>query len=144
MKQKMMLTWMTNIASERSASKQLSDEDAKENKRSRIHTEQSEGSGINNIEVCEIYIKPRFAGQQIKSFSMNASDEYGHKLNFTKASDREKVLTFIKENKPKWVIGSPPCDSIRTFNEREQVEHLIHLECCTEIYNIQINENIFR
>ena len=67
----------TNIASKRSASKQLPDEDTKENKRSRIHTDQSEGSGIDNIEVCEIYTKPRIVSKQVKNFSMNAPNEYG-------------------------------------------------------------------
>ena len=50
---------------------------------------------------------------------MNAPDEYGNKWDFTKASNREKVRAFLKENKPLWVIGSPPCDSIRKFDNRK-------------------------
>ena len=65
----------------------------------RTHTDQDD---MNHIEVCEIYTKPRFGqGQRSNNFSMNAPDEYGNKWDFTKASSRETVRTFIKENKPR-------------------------------------------
>ena len=39
-----------------------------------------------------------------------------------------------------WVIGSPPCDSIKKFDNEENIEYFIHLEFCAELYSTQINE----
>ena len=46
---------------------------------------------------------------------------------------REQARYYVKEHKPMVIIGSPPCDSINEFNNKEKIEYLIHLEFCAEV-----------
>ena len=71
---------------------------------------------------------------------MNASDEYGHKWNFTKASDREQARKYVRDKKPNWLIGSPPCQNAN-MPVTDKIENEIHHDFCVELYEMQSAQN---
>ena len=45
----------------------------------------------------------------LAAFDLKTSKEDGTPWNFSKASDRKSAILYIRENKPSWLVGSPPC-----------------------------------
>ena len=124
---------------------------------------EGEASGMSDIqhldvEVDEFYsvvrIAPRTLGKYVKksmSFDIAHEDKEGKKWDFTLAATRQKARQHVKENKPLFIIGSPPCDQwskMQNLNtgkrdpdevHRKLVEARIHLDFCAELYQMQID-----
>ena len=113
---------------------------------------------VLNIEVCEFYSIPRIAPRAIgkyvsksASFDINTNDTNGEPWNFMKSSIRQKAREYVKNNKPMFIIGSPPCDQwsiMQNLNnnkrdpediKRKLIEARIHLSFCAELYRMQID-----
>ena len=75
------------------------------------------------------------------------ADKDGRRWGFSKASDRKAVKKEIEDQKPFFVIGSPPCtpfSSLRFLNKhkksykRKLAEGRALLRFATEIYEVQV------
>ena len=67
-------------------------------------------------------------------------------MDFRRKEDRQKVIDYVKEKKPKLVIGSPMCimfsalQNLSKWTEEKQIkwcEAQEHIKFMTEIYKIQ-------
>ena len=110
---------------------------------------------LSNIEVCEFYSPPRVVpkaiGKHIKkgmSFDISQPDQYGNSWDFRLSSHRQKAREYVNKNKPKWIIGSPPCDQFSIMQNLNQhkvdpiikhkrlMEAKVHLAFCAELYKM--------
>ena len=74
-------------------------------------------------------------------------------MDFTKKSDRMEALRIVRERKPMWLIGSPPCTAFSLLNEGLNYNSLdplrvaamrkegrTHLHFMISLYRIQLEE----
>ena len=77
------------------------------------------------VKVSELYSVPRVTKHLRPNMSLGKGltfdlrgDVDGRSWDFLKAADRREALARIREQKPYLVIGSPPCTSFCSLNER--------------------------
>ena len=114
-------------------------------------------SEIMQIEAFEFYsvprVVPKLIGKYVKSgmsFDITHADSTGKCWNFALSSDREKARKHVSEKKPMFIIGSPPCDPFSIMQnlnsgkcdpleqQRKIVAGRVHLQFCSELYQMQI------
>ena len=87
----------------------------------------------------------------LNAFDLRTLKPDGTPWNFCRRRDREEARAYIREHKPDWVIGSPPCTSFclwnRAFNFKRMDPEVVrrkisegrkHLSCCISIYGEQM------
>ena len=53
----------------------------------------------------------------LRAFDLRTSKMSGEPWDFSKASDRKLARNIVEEDKPTWVIGSPPCTFFSAWNQ---------------------------
>ena len=86
----------------------------------------------------------------LAAFDLRTRKEDGSPWDFSKTSDRKEALRYVKEKRPTWVIGSPPCTAfsrLQGLNFRkmspERVKAIMdegrrHLYFVISIYKLQL------
>ena len=52
----------------------------------------------------------------LSAFDLRTTKPNGQSWDFRKRSDRKEAYRFVKQHKPDWVIGSPPCTPFSQWN----------------------------
>ena len=88
----------------------------------------------------------------LAAFDLRTRKANGTPWNFSKSSDREEAVKYIRENRPTWVIGSPPCTAfsmLQGLNFKkmapERVKAILnegrrHLHFVISLYKLQLDE----
>ena len=89
----------------------------------------------------------------LQAFDLRTCKPNGETWDFTKKSDRMEALRIVKERKPMWLIGSPPCTAFSLLNEglnykkmdpvrvaAMRKEGRKHLHFMISLYRIQLEE----
>ena len=149
----------SSSAHKRAASKTVTSGDEPDTKR--LNSNMQDGfSSLKNFEVYDFYSRPRVTpvftkrnGVKGKSFDILSCSDDGLKWDFTKAEMRAKARKHVLQNKPLWIIGSPPCDQwsiMQNLNKHKVSDHertkrsisaRLRLQFCTELYQMQIDGN---
>ena len=86
------------------------------------------------------------------AFDLRTSKPDGEPWDFSRKSDRKMALQYIKEKKPSWIVGSPPCTAFSRLQglnfpkmdplrvERILKEARRHLHFVISLYHIQLAE----
>ena len=86
------------------------------------------------------------------AFDLRTSKPSGEAWDFSKKSDRMQALKYVKEKKPTWVVGSPPCTAFSQLQglnfpkmdpdrvARNMKEAKAHLHFVIYLYHIQLAE----
>ena len=88
----------------------------------------------------------------LNALDLRTSKPNGEPWDFSKASDRQLARSMIEEQKPTWVVGSPPCTFFSAWNQGinhkkmrpERVEALrkeaiLHLHFVAGLYKLQLD-----
>ena len=87
----------------------------------------------------------------LAAFDLRTSKEDGTPWDFSKASDRKNAILYIRENKPSWLVGSPPCTAFSQLQglnfknmHPDRVKAILkegrrHLHFVISLYKIQID-----
>ena len=114
--------------------------------------------GLNIVDITEVFSPPRVVKQGEKlGFKAGTSMDLMTGWNFELKADRERAIKLIKEEKPKLLIGSPPCtyfsmlQELNKFNQRFNEDWLArfndnlikaknHIRFCIVLYKMQMDE----
>ena len=114
--------------------------------------------GLNIIDIAEVFSPPRVVKQGEKiGLTAGTSMDLLTGWNFELKEDRDRAVKYIRENKPKLVIGSPPCtyfsnlQELNKHNQRFNMEWMArfqdnlekaikHIEFCITLYKMQMDE----
>ena len=116
--------------------------------------------GLNIIDITEVFSPPRVVTQGAKiGLKAGSSMDLMTGWNFELKEDRERAIRKVKEEKPKLLIGSPPCtyfsmlQELNKHNQRHNAqwlarfnENLIkaiaHIKFCIELYKLQMDGKV--
>ena len=87
------------------------------------------------------------------AFDLRTAKPSGRAWDFSRRSDRKMALQYVKEKKPTWIIGSPPCTAFSRLQELNfpkmdpvKVEMILkeakkHLHFVISLYQLQLADN---
>ena len=88
----------------------------------------------------------------LAAFDLRTCKENGTPWDFSKVSDRKEALRFVKEKRPSWIVGSPPCTAFSQLQglnfkkmSPDRVKSILsegrrHLNFVISLYKIQLDE----
>ena len=102
---------------------------------------------LMNIDIAEMYSPPRVTAEG-KRFGLKPGEamDLSTGWDFRKADHREKAMKYIKEKKPRLVIGSPMCTMFSVLQnwsawtedkDRRWIEAKAHIDFMMEVYKEQ-------
>ena len=109
--------------------------------------------GCGNIVHAVNHVLRNLNVDGLNAFGLHTSKPSGEAWDFSRKSDRKMALDYVKEKKPSWVIGSPPCTAfsrLRGLNfpkmdpakvARMIKEAKMHLHFVISLYQLQLSQN---
>ena len=108
--------------------------------------------GCGNIVTAANTVLRNLNVHGLAAFDLRTSKPSGVPWDFSKKSDRTEALKYVKERKPTWIVGSPPCTAFSRLQglnfpkmDPARVAQIMkearaHLHFVISLYHIQIAE----
>ena len=102
--------------------------------------------GCGNVVHAANHVLRNLNVKGLCAFDLRTAKPNGEKWDFSLQADREMALQYVRETKPSWVIGSPPCTAFSQLQQlnfpkmdpqevaRRKAEGLIHLQFVCKLY----------
>ena len=106
--------------------------------------------GCGNIVNAANHVLRNLNVSGLGAFDLRTAKPSGEKWDFSKKSDRMQALRYVKEKKPTWVVGSPPCTAFSQLQglnfpkmdpdkvARIMKEAKAHLHFVISLYHLQM------
>ena len=117
-----------------------------------LHPSFVEVYGCGNIVNAANHILRNLNVSGLCAFDLRTAKHSGEAWDFSKKSDRVQALNYVKERKPTWIVGSPPCTAFSRLQglnfprmdpdrvARTMKEAKAHLHFVISLYHIQLAE----
>ena len=115
-----------------------------------LHPSFVEVHGCGNIVNAANHILRNLNVSGLCAFDLRTAKHSGEAWDFSKTSDRVQALNYVKERKPTWIVGSPPCTAFSRLQglnfprmdpdrvARTMKEAKAHLNFVIYLYHIQL------
>ena len=109
--------------------------------------------GCGNIVHAANHVLRNLNVDGLAAFDLRTAKPTGEAWDFSKRGDRKMALEFVKEKKPSWIIGSPPCTAFSQLQglnfckmDPSKVAQIIkeakkHLHFVISLYHLQLSAN---
>ena len=106
--------------------------------------------GCGNIVTAANHVLRNLNVTGLCAFDLRTAKPTGEAWDFSKKSDRTQALRYVKEKRPTWIIGSPPCTAFSQLQglnfpkmdpdkvARIMKEAKAHLHFVISLYHLQI------
>ena len=118
-----------------------------------LHPTFVEMYGCGNIVHAANHVLRNLNVDGLATFDLRTARPDGRAWNFSRKSDRKMAIEYIKDKKPSWVIGSPPCTAFSRLQglnyykmDPEKVKAILkearmHLHFVISLYHLQLAHN---
>ena len=109
--------------------------------------------GCGNIVQAANHVLRDLNVEGLNAFDLRTSKPNGAAWDFSRRGDRREALQYVKDKKPTWIIGSPPCTAFSRLQglnfpkmdpvkvERMLKEARRHLHFVISLYQLQLADN---
>ena len=109
--------------------------------------------GCGNIVHAANHVLRNLNVEGLNAFDLRTSKPNGVAWDFSRRSDRKEALQYVKDKKPTWIVGSPPCTAFSRLQglnfpkmdplvvEKMLKEARRHLHFVISLYQLQLADN---